>query len=723
MKLTRIEAKDFLQHEKLDITITGALIGILGPNGVGKSNFLNAARYAFGGEVPGKNKDELLRWGASTPGFVKAYFMHNGIQGSILRGVPTGRVEFIYGEHIRATGATAVAEAMLANLGIDKSIVAMMFIPQGELDAVLFDQASKRELAFQNMCGIGDAAKIHKRLGEVIVDKFPPLPDYDGQIAIGIQQQEQYRREEQGFQREIAGLETQLAGCSNEEALQTQRAQLQRVKLALDRVVELNASVSRVKQVIDGDRPLAAELQKATEGIDLQAIDKSLADANTQWRAATAYRSARANYEQAVKAAQAVGACPVDANTVAALKTATDELQAAVGNDAGTIKMYDDLHKVLNANKMQGTECPLCGSQISDVQALRGRIATQLTALRTAYQAKQAQFTAASGSLNKAQRDIAMHAGASQSAQQRVQQATQAFQATPATELDPAALESEIRMIEGVRKDMTAMFQRKSVIEARLESNLRHMQELEAAAAAALVTVQELPDLAQLPSTEGASTAASMLLQLDTQLRGIQATRVQLAGYQGRLGQMQQAMANIKTTLEDLERRRGQQDTYKSVVMTLTHVRDSMHYSALPHTLAVHVMQDLSDTVCAFLERLNATFRVQTSTTDLSFKCMFVDGRPEPEGGADEATLSGGQKVLLAVAFRFASYSMFASRVGLLSLDEPTCFLDDANIGNFCNLLERIKEVAKNLDLQILMSTHERSVIPHLDTVIDLTPA
>ena len=37
----------------------------------------------------------------------------------------------------------------------------------------MFDTAAKRELAFQRMCGIGDAAKIHKKLGELIGEMTP----------------------------------------------------------------------------------------------------------------------------------------------------------------------------------------------------------------------------------------------------------------------------------------------------------------------------------------------------------------------------------------------------------------------------------------------------------------------------------------------------------------------------------------------------------------------
>ena len=51
---------------------------------------------------------------------------------------------------------------------------------------------------------------------------------------------------------------------------------------------------------------------------------------------------------------------------------------------------------------------------------------------------------------------------------------------------------------------------------------------------------------------------------------------------------------------------------------------------------------------------------------------------------------------------------------------KTTVYLDDANIGRFCTLLEQVKRVAATMDLQILISTHEKSVLPFLDTVIDV---
>ena len=106
----------------------------------------------------------------------------------------------------------------------------------------------------------------------------------------------------------------------------------------------------------------------------------------------------------------------------------------------------------------------------------------------------------------------------------------------------------------------------------------------------------------------------------------------------------------------------------------------------------------------------------------MSFRYCYHDGRPMPEGFPTVDQLSGGEAVVLAVSFRLATYCLFAGRVGLLTLDEPTVYLDDKHIGQFCTLLSRVKEIATGMNLQIFVSTHEQAVIPFMDSVTNLNP-
>ena len=160
---------------------------------------------------------------------------------------------------------------------------------------------------------------------------------------------------------------------------------------------------------------------------------------------------------------------------------------------------------------------------------------------------------------------------------------------------------------------------------------------------------------------------------------------------------------------------------YSQVVKTLTNVRDYFHYTNGPRALSTGILSDMSSDINGFLDKFEAPFSVIPNTQEgLSFNCIFHDGRSTGSTDANAEDLSGGEKILLATSFRLASYCMFANKLGLLSLDEPTVYLDDRNITKFGSFLEKVKIVSNDLNLQIFIATHERSVIPYLDTVIDL---
>ena len=136
--------------------------------------------------------------------------------------------------------------------------------------------------------------------------------------------------------------------------------------------------------------------------------------------------------------------------------------------------------------------------------------------------------------------------------------------------------------------------------------------------------------------------------------------------------------------------------------------------------MSQNVMKDLTACVNSYLDQFCAPFVVDAEEEGFGFRCRFIDGRAMPDPHPDASLLSGGQKVALAIAFRMAIYMCFGGELGLLSLDEPTAYLDDASIEHLGELLEKVGAVARNKGLQILMATHEKAIMPFLDTKIDL---
>lgn len=143
-------------------------------------------------------------------------------------------------------------------------------------------------------------------------------------------------------------------------------------------------------------------------------------------------------------------------------------------------------------------------------------------------------------------------------------------------------------------------------------------------------------------------------------------------------------------------------------------MRHILHRENLPRIVAHNYLEVMQEEINSLLIRFDSSFTVITDDV-LSFTAIFNDGRKVPA-----ARLSGGEKVLLALAFRVAVNDIFAKDLGLLVLDEPTAGLDDGNISCLRIAIERLKELSASRGLQVIMITHERELKQLFDHVIEI---
>lgn len=172
--------------------------------------------------------------------------------------------------------------------------------------------------------------------------------------------------------------------------------------------------------------------------------------------------------------------------------------------------------------------------------------------------------------------------------------------------------------------------------------------------------------------------------------------------------------------IADLKIKKDGSTELRRKINVLSQVRQALHYSAIPRTLSQKIVRKLTAEVNNYLELFSAPFTVEPAKEGIGFLCRFNDGRVMPDDLPDASFLSGGQKVQLAVAFRFATYEMFASKLGLLVLDEPTAYLDEQTINKFGGVLKKIMDVAKTMNVQVLCATHHSQVSAQADQIIQL---
>ena len=455
----------------------------------------------------------------------------------------------------------------------------------------------------------------------------------------------------------------------------------------------------------------------------LAQIDSEIERTRNLLESAKTYKRTYDEWAKRKTAAESVGAPPHDEAKLAKLRIALEDQRIEWAKASGASNLYKSLQDAISKSDMTAvTGCPLCGSAITDPVALKKRLIDQILQHETL--AKQLSLVVTKNQTEITNGTWAMTQWHSQKSilDHQFEEAAHQLELAVKVEADIPQLEINIKGMMSVRTDIEGIVRGCAQVETRRELNLQKRQQYSTELTAGLNLLEQTKHYKTGQPIENVATAIQTELQrVDMALTSLQQQKIRLAGLQGQLAETDRHLAELGVTLQDLEKRRDQQGTYRETVATLGRVRDWFHYANGPHALAVSVMNELTTDVNQFLIKLNAPFMVTMDDNSLAYRCAFTDGRAMPSSGFPDASdLSGGQKILLAIAFRLASYCMFASRQGLISLDEPTTYLDKENVGNICVLFEKIKDIAKSMGLQIITATHEPSLMSVCDTVIDL---
>jgi exonuclease SbcC len=166
--------------------------------------------------------------------------------------------------------------------------------------------------------------------------------------------------------------------------------------------------------------------------------------------------------------------------------------------------------------------------------------------------------------------------------------------------------------------------------------------------------------------------------------------------------------------LERVEERHSEVALNDDFYDHLENVRTLLHRDNLPRIVSQNYLELLETDTNELLTLFDTDFQIR-AIEGMGFETLFEDGRVQPA-----ARLSGGQKVVLSLAFRIAVNAMFANDLSLLCLDEPTAYLDDDNLGCLAIALDRLRDLSASRGLQCVLITHEHSLGPLFDNVVQL---
>ena len=766
MHLERIELTNFRQHRRLDVDFNGNLIAILGRNGSGKSNLIGGIQFALTGEQPGFQKADLTTWGEKE-GSVRLFFTAGAKNEHfcITRKTNGDVVLKVGDETIKQ--ARKVEDALRERAGLDKDLIKqVVFVNQKEIDKILSADPKDRELALQRIAGIAVASKIYDYLRPEIAayDKPQGFDEAIARSRVQLTEQENIAK----VCRTALGryddalkalpskesLEAEVDMCAGAQAAvrafigavdQLRSAQTNHEN-ALKRLAGIGAvpedeeasirnQIANLTAEADG---IMADLYKKKEAVRFLSRMKEISDASGRARIALAASRARSE-----EVARKYGG---------SLEEAEAEVDKLTAEQVSAESELRSLRNLVKDASSDGT-CPVCGAPASqeDISKhLSEKIAfaekrahdaiENAKSARMSYDKRHAEESEARRDLDRRKSEYDFAFSALKNAHDKnvegcdidldtfdVSYFGQKPEEIPTIQEEIARLGDRIAEINydvgDARKKMSEIDAERSQTKDARDCVAKLAAQIEVLMSNKRDCEEKLASLGIDPESVGAGESdacSSALKKARENLNAYNGILQDMAAEKGKLDAAEQTIESTKKFIDDLVEKKSIEESVQAKVDTLKRTRDWFHYKVGPRIVSQCVMKDLTESVNMFLDQFNAPFVVDADEEGCGFRCRFIDGRTMPDPYPEAHMLSGGQKVALAFAFHIAIYMRFGGQLGFLSLDEPTAYLDDANIEHMGELLEKVGAVARNKGLQILMATHEKAIMPFLDTKIDL---
>ena len=702
MLLTHLEIEHLCQYVDFKWDFEPGLIGIMGPNGIGKSNLIQLIKASVTNDFKfkGRTKPQQIRRGTGddVQARVLTAWEHGGTEFEVQRSLqkPSGSILRVDGES-PLSKTPDIQTRLWEIIGVPPTVLDdHVFVGQGEILKFLSEKPAVRKDNFAELCGAGHIEKIWDALGDRIRD--------DAHLTVNfVDNSEELQARIVETEADIVGIEHDL-----EEAKRgtLKAARIRYLKLLVSKKERLTSAKIDLEAKRDDIKTTGEQLRKLRSLTSAHAIevstefkwlekhrkqyDKDKADLSIL----PGLRSQKASYDKA-KAA-------VDTEPEPQPEKPTGYLDAAEFRPILQEKQRElaEAEEVLGLFNEEGVvQCPTCKTNVehleSHLELMRRReehcpnaIRSLSRSIRISEEHDDAvDFWADAEQKRKWAYDEGMHvlSGMSEPEVPNVDEANARIE----------TYDSHKQGHKELTDDLAPRQQRLAKMEGRheqLETDLNAIQET--------VDENEVDD-------DDVEDAKGRLSRHDV----AKASKEQLES------SLFHATERLKETQEELRRvqdlksrtRKGQK-----WLADLEAWREVVHRDNFPRIYMASVLEDLVDQVNELLNEFDGPFYVSAGD-DLSFTVHNPDGSSEPA-----ASKSGGEMVVLAIAYRLAVNSRFARDVGMMVLDEPSAFLDQKNLGCLASVLQRICEVMKQRRQQLIMITHDQRLERVFDQLIEL---
>tara|TARA_R110000824_G_scaffold115066_3_gene265989 strand:+ start:5931 stop:8111 length:2181 start_codon:yes stop_codon:yes gene_type:complete len=723
MKINKVVLKNIGPHEDLQVELQSGMIGVLGANGAGKSTFINATYAALTNDFSrfgGTKADVIKNDCGKARSFITLQGEHRGQSFELTRHLRPNKNELVIegnGKTRVFTKANEVNEAVESELNVNKLVIdKYVFVNQWDMFSFLSQTASERAKTFQYLCGTSEASKIHKacldysnrRTGEMLVDNSADL-----EASI-----EECTTRMADLKQECLDAKSQMIGEAEIEEFRALLARKDVADAALEQVVKYDELIETTGNDIARHLQQSAEftIMAATCEQELQQIEgDDLYQAVKQWDS-NQIRDILSNLEDvrldrhaALESLSILDVKFQDVQLVPDSDFASNRVQTTrrveLEYDQQQLHIRRHEQQQLELMLRQGHEqsCTQCGQMVTEEYLADKReefksdalaIATLSASVETRSDlyAAQSEYVATSKRLNdllssykQREEDLlsTLPEGSGVAGEDQLEAAS-----------DRLDLHAQVSSALKLNQETLGKLETKA---ARAQGGL---EKLMSSRDEHQVCVDDQPEFDDVISASDAIDKQALLSRT-------------YVGSHGAWVEAKKSRSRTRKTLKKLKLRIVKDVKINSLTKTVLAAGDLFHWNSLPKTVSQANMEMMVDDINENLGLFDNPFYVEASS-DLTFLAYFP-GKPPVKA----SQLSGGQKVILAIAFRMALDRVFGHDVGMMFLDEPTAGLDADNVTYFHDALQQLASKVSG-DRQLVVITHVQSLGGVFDQLVEI---
>jgi len=707
MRLERLTLTNFGQHEKLVVDIPVGITGIVGSNGSGKSTIAHALQFALLGDSGNSGtKADDLNWNAIAEGGtgnVELEFVADGTEGKLKRAIQVARASLKCGD-ISARSVSNVNAEIMKLLGTSKhTLEDIVFVMQGTIEKILFDRPADRKRNIHALFGIDKTEPIRALLRDEIGSLN--LSPIDGRVTelksrIETEIDPQLRSvsdDRAKLSKQIEGHDTEVLqqAVTTYEASHQLSTHIEGMQAELHRLeTQPSVDVSAIEEQL---RLKKADVEGKAATIDEMKIKLSHLQTQEQTSNTRAALMSELTELGITLAVPAPIAPDFDKSLIKELESQVAEAQAEVATKKAFIDAFDGGGDAI---------CPTCLQPVAGAGELADSMKPQVAERQLVINKTRDTMESARDALFRFEADTRGFTHEIARAATRKATVEQTLEKIPDVgDIDPEAaqvMQAGIDAFNRQAAELTELIQQCSTAaqhkaghEAQVSSLMQSIQQAQEQMNSSQMTPVEYEDIQR--TLEFVRAACVTLAELDGQLKQLQAQRAGTLKELGSLEEQAKQLVGLKQYQTLCER-----------------TRTVLHYDNLPRL----AMQKYLTVLNSKMQEYLSLFRVPFSCTvksNLDVVCTIPGIGEKPA-----ERLSGGQRIMLGVAFRMAIYNIFASDLGFLMLDEPTAMLDDERVECVADMFETIGEYARNANLQLIVITHEQALVRTFDSCVQL---